>query len=119
MQLCDFDFLKNAKVEVFTNKNNIETVEKTRFLIHKYDFLQVGFQIDQAWYYCNNEDYILKSFGMNLGGHAVNLVGYDSSGVYVMNQWGREWGSKGFAIMPWSIYLKELMYGAYITGITY
>jgi C1A family cysteine protease len=61
----------------------------------------------------------LKSYGSQLGGHAVNLVGYEQSGVYVMNQWGKEWGAKGFAIMPWDIYLKELMYGAYISGITF
>lgn len=81
--------------------------------------MQVGFYIDQAWYYCDQDDYVLKSMGGMLGGHAVNLVGYDSSGAYIMNQWGRSWGSKGFGIIPWDLFLKELMYGAYIKGITY
>ena len=63
LQLCDFDFLKNAKVETFANRKNLETIERTKFLIHKYDFVQVGFQIDEAWYYCNNKNYVLTSGG--------------------------------------------------------
>ena len=43
LQLCDFDFLKNAKIETFANRKDSDTIEKTKFLLHKYDFLQVGF----------------------------------------------------------------------------
>jgi hypothetical protein len=39
--------------------------------------------------------------GMNLGGHAMCLVGYDDNvggGAFrVMNSWGKEWGDNGFA----------------------
>jgi len=76
--------------------------------------LQVGFNIDEGWCNCNNNDYILKSDGYNLGGHAVNLCGYDNVGFYVLNQWGTEFGAKGFAIMPYDLFLKQFMYGAYI-----
>lgn len=113
LSLCDFGFLKNASIELFYNDKTNETIELTKFLIHKYDFLQAGFIIDQAWYACTNKNYVLKSYGASLGGHAVNICGYDQQGVYIMNQWGM-WGAKGFAIMPWDIFLKELMYGAFI-----
>lgn len=119
LKLCDFDFLKNAKIRTFGNMKNLDTIEATKFLIHKYDFIQVGFYIDEAWYRCNNDNYVLESGGVALGGHAVYACGYDSQGVFIGNQWGKSWGTKGFAIMPWDLYLKELMYGAYITGITY
>ena len=114
LNLCDFDFLRNAKVELFYNDKSESTVELTKYLLHRYDFLQVGFMIDEAWYSCNNDNYVLKSSGRQCGGHAVNLAGYDKQGVYVMNQWGTSWGAKGFAIMPWNIYIKELIYGAFI-----
>lgn len=119
LSLCDFSFLKGAKVETFANGKDYATIERTKFLVHRHDFLQVGFLIDEAWYACTERNYVIKSGGRSLGGHAVNIAGYDSSGVYVMNQWGRSWGAKGFAVMPWDLYLKELMYGAYISGISY
>lgn len=114
LALCDFEFLEDAKVRTFSNGMDSDTVELTKHLIHRNDFIQVGFMIDEAWYSCDNENYVLKAGGRTLGGHAVNVVGYDSDGVYVMNQWSTSWGSKGFAVMPWDLYLKELMYGAYI-----
>ena len=114
LSLSEFDFLKNAKVELFYNDKTNNTIELTKFLLHKYDFLQVGFIIDDAWYNCTSKNYILKKGSRNLGGHAVNLAGYDQNGVYVLNQWGTNWGTKGYAIMPWDLYLAELMYGAFI-----
>lgn len=119
LSLSDFDFLKNAKVELFYNDKTYDTIKLTTFLLHKYTFLQVGFMIDEAWYDCNNKNYILKSYGKNLGGHAVNICGVNSIGFFVQNQWGRNWGAKGFAIIPFDIFLKELMYGAYIYNISF
>ena len=77
LSLSDFDFLKSAKVELFYNDKTQQTVELTKFLLHKHDFLQVGFLIDEAWYSCTSKNYILKSYGASLGGHAVNICGYD------------------------------------------
>lgn len=119
LSLCDFDFLKTARIEIFSNGKDLDTIEKTKFLIHKYGFLQAGFQIDESWHSVNGKNYVISRGGRSLGGHAVNLVGYDSSGVYIQNQWGSMWGAKGFAVMPWDLYLYELMYGTYISGIRY
>ena len=119
LRLCDFDFLRGVKIEKFPNGKDRDTIERVKFLIHKYDFVQAGFMIDTSWYLCNNQDYVLRKGGPNCGGHAVNLVGYDGTGVYVQNQWGTSWGSKGFVIMPWDVFLEELLYGAYLAGIKY
>lgn len=114
IDLIDIPSIKQKKIGLFYNNKDVGTIETTKFLIHKYDFLQVGFQIDEGWYNCNNKNYVLRSFGRSYGGHAVNLVGYDQDGFYVMNQWGAGFGSKGFCVMPYDVYLKELMYGAYL-----
>lgn len=77
LQLCDFSFLAGARVETFGNENDASTVELTKFLLHKHDFLQAGFLIDEGWYDVTSKNYMVQSRGASLGGHAVNLCGYD------------------------------------------
>jgi len=43
IKLCNFDFLKNCKVSTFGNGKDLDTIERTKYLIHRYDFVQVGF----------------------------------------------------------------------------
>ena len=114
IQLGAFENPQNVKIGLFYNDKTNNTIETTKFLIHKYDFLQVGFKIDEGWYDVTNNNYFITPRGRGLGGHAVNLVGYDTDGVYVLNQWGTKWGANGYAIMKWDIYLQQLMYGAYV-----
>lgn len=113
IRLCAFENSDDIKVGMFYNFGS-HIIDLTKRLIHKHDFLQVGFMIDEGWYDVTTTQYYLKSRGQSLGGHAVNLAGYDQEGVYVLNQWGTSWGANGYAIMPWSLYLKELMYGTYV-----
>ena len=121
LKLCrnddKFSFLKDAKIETFFNDKTDKTIWNAKHLIHKHDFLQVGFNIDEGWYDCSQVNYVLKARGRNLGGHAVNLCGYDSEGFYILNQWGTSFGSKGYVIMPYDLFLKQFMYGAYLTNI--
>lgn len=35
------------------------------------------------------------------GGHAFALVGYNEDGFVVQNSWGPDWGSRGFALLPY------------------
>lgn len=129
IKLCkadeQFSFLNDAEVKCFFNDKTNNTIELTKQLLHKYDFLQVGFNIDEGWYNCTQTNYILKASGNNLGGHAVVICGYDSDGFYVLNQWGsgvngqQGWGTKGYAIIPYNLYINQLMYGAYLTNIKY
>lgn len=118
LELCkndnEFSLFNNSKIGVFYNEKKLNTIELTKHLIHKHDFIQVGFNIDEGWYNCNNKKYIISSSGRNLGGHAVNLCGWDYRGFYILNQWGINWGSKGFAIIPYDLFLKQLMYGTFI-----
>ena len=115
----EFSFLDDAKVGLFYNDQTDATIQAAKVLIHRYDFLQVGFNIDEGWYTCTQNNYVLRPHGRSLGGHAVNLCGYDEDGFYVMNQWSIDFGSKGFAIMPYDTFLKQFMYGAYLTNLKY
>lgn len=121
IRLCkadpEFKFLENARVKTFFNDKTNDTIELTKQLIHQHDFLQVGFNIDEGWYDCSKMNYILKARGENIGGHAVNVVGYDYDGFFIQNQWGTSWGSTGFAVMPYSLFLQQFMYGAYLTNV--
>ena len=110
----EFSFLDEAKVGLFYNDQTDATIQAAKDLIHRYDFLQVGFNIDEGWYTCTQNNYVLRPHGRSLGGHAVNLCGYNEDGFYVMNQWSIDFGSKGFAIMPYDVFLKQFMYGAYL-----
>lgn len=118
LKLCSdddrFSFLKKATVGLAYNDGTENTVNMIKHLVHRYDFLQAGFCIDNGWYDCNNRNYVLRSGNGSLGGHAVNICGYDTQGFYIMNQWGTNWGSKGFAIMPYSLFLGQFMYCGYI-----
>jgi len=43
------------------------------------------------------------------GGHAFALVGYTRDGFIVQNSWGRDWGWKGFAVIPYADWLVNGM----------
>jgi hypothetical protein len=35
------------------------------------------------------------------GGHAITAFAYDANGVWILNQWGTEWGYDGWAELSW------------------
>ena len=41
-------------------------------------------------------------------------MGYDPRGFYIQNQWTKSWGSLGFGILPYELFMDEFMYGAYL-----
>ena len=42
-------------------------------------------------------------------GHAFAIVGYTRDGFIVHNSWGEEWGSAGFAVLPYDDWLRNAM----------
>ena len=114
LKLGGFANPKNVKVGFVGNDGGDQTVERVKYLLHKYDFLHAGFDITTGWYSCGNDSPMVKHTQIGLGGHAVLLVGYDQLGAYVQNSWGKEWGSNGFAVIPWDVFKQEFMYGCYL-----
>ncbi len=41
------------------------------------------------------------------GGHAVVIVGYDEVGFWIHNSWGPEWGTEGFAVLPYAAWERH------------
>ena len=107
-------YSKDIKIGFLYNGKDDETVEKLKYLVHKYEWLHAGFSITSAWYNCNAKNYRIGHGGQPLGGHAVCIVGYDQEGCYIANSWGQSFGSKGFGLMPWSVFKEELIYACYL-----
>lgn len=42
-----------------------------------------------------------------LGGHAFAIVGYNNVGFLIQNSWGKDWGSGGFATLPYDDWLAS------------
>lgn len=94
-------------------QNELKQIIK-RYL-HKYDFLEAGFNITEGWYSAGRyTDYKIRHSGCNCGGHAVVIVGADEEGAYVANSWGKTWCAKGFCIVPWDVFKTEFMYVCYL-----
>lgn len=96
--------------------NEDALVETTKFLIHKYDFLHAGFNIDEGWYTPTLRNPTIKKRGAQLGGHAVLICGYDQDNVYIQNSWSKSWAAKGFGLLPWKLFKDQFMYACYIEG---
>ena len=111
----EFSFLNNAKKYVSGNDGTINTINIYKFLLHKDDFLQAGFLLDDGWCNCTNTNYIIKKGTKKLGGHAVVLAGYVPEGFIICNSWGTNWGAKGFGILPYDLFLEQLQYTAGIS----
>ncbi len=45
------------------------------------------------------------------GDHAVLIVGYNSTGVVIENQWGTRWGADGYATLDWA-FVEDYTYEA-------
>lgn len=54
----------------------------------------------------------------SLGGHMVLVVGYDSTGVTVENQWGTSWGAGGFAKLDWAFVERYSLEASWIYGFS-
>ncbi len=81
---------------------------KLKRVIHMNDLAIAGFAITDAWYNLPS-DFIVRDTGKDIGGHAVLICGYDETGVYIQNHWGKGWGAMGFCILPWNLYQHQLM----------
>lgn len=105
VKICPEKIIKNWFMVKTTRDRNPATLKR---LLHMNDLCIAGLKVTEGWYE-TNEDFTIPDTGAVLGGHAVLLCGYDEQGVYLQNHWGREWGAKGFAILPWKQYQQQLM----------
>ena len=106
MEICGEELIKKW----FMPKTSRSKAEGTlKRVIHMNDLAIAGLNITQDWYNVSNDNFLIRGDEKVLGGHAILICGYDSMGVYIQNHWGTTWGAKGFAILPWHLYEKEIM----------
>ena len=105
VKICPEPIIKNWFM-VKTSRSADDRIVKR--LLHMNDLAIAGFKITDGWY-DPNPDFTVSGSGTLLGGHAVLVCGYDEKGVYIQNHWGKDWGAKGFAIVPWNLYQRQLM----------
>jgi C1A family cysteine protease len=48
---------------------------------------------------------VISRRGRADAGHAIVLVGYTQQGFIIQNSWGKGWGAKGFALLPYEDFL--------------
>ncbi len=48
---------------------------------------------------------VIKREDRATGGHAIAIVGYVKDGFIIQNSWGSNWGSNGFAVLPYEDWL--------------
>lgn len=113
-RLGGFDNVDSLKIGFLYAGEEKTTIEKLKFLVHKYEFLHVGFNISDGWYRCRQDNPVIEYGTYDCGGHAVLVAGYDPQGVYIQNSWGVSWGSKGFGILPWSLFHRQFIYACYV-----
>ncbi len=54
-----------------------------------------------SWFYPNASG-VLPAADYQVGGHAIRVVGYDQTGVWLANSWGTDYGVNGRVHMSWS-----------------
>ncbi|HEY8318899.1 MAG TPA: C1 family peptidase [Amnibacterium sp.] len=54
--------------------------------------------------------------GSYLGDHAVLIVGYNTTGVVIENQWGTRWGADGYATLDWAFVERYTYEASWIYG---
>jgi len=59
--------------------------------------------------YVEGELAVIVRKGRAGSGHAVAIVGYTQDGFVVQNSWGQDWGTSGFALLPYDDYLMHSM----------
>jgi hypothetical protein len=55
--------------------------------------------------------------GTSLGGHMVTIFAYDAQGVWIRNQWGTNWGSRGDAHLSWAFLNNAVMAAYTVSGL--
>lgn len=113
-RLCGFN---DVDIGFLYNDCSENTIFSIKRLIHQFDIVQIGCNITTNWYNINNDRYLITPSNEYIGGHAILAVGYDSDGLYIQNSWGKEWGSKSFAIIRWDAFLQQFMYACVIKNM--
>ena len=104
-----------CSVKMLRNINHI------KYAIHKFGCCLVGLDVTEEWVMCNKSKSTISGSRKysRMGGHAVLACGYNRDGLIIQNSWGLDWGAYGFALITWTEFEDEFMYGAVIDNCLY
>lgn len=66
-------------------------------------------RIHAGWRECKGPNIEKPSFGKGEGGHAFAIVGYNETGFWVQNSWGKTWGDKGLSLWNYPDWIENIM----------
>jgi hypothetical protein len=91
---CESD-LEEALKDGLENVGNydLNSIKTALFLGNPIVF---GIQLFEAFEKVGNDGKVMMPEGRSLGGHAMVIVGVNSTHFIVANSWGENWGDKGF-----------------------
>lgn len=105
-----------CKVKTFAGSilGSDEGLTDLKNTIHRYGVCIAGFMITGEWF--TPKGGVIRGIKSSpQGGHAVTIVGYDESGVLILNSWGKEYGRDGLVYITNEAFRKQFMYGAVLT----
>jgi len=115
--LIDKGYFEKGRCEVQTITRGSDFLENVKFAIHKMGCMLVGLNISDEFYSVNaGKTSVVKVGRPKVGGHAMLCCGYNADGVIVLNSWGEEWGGFGFALVGWTAFAEQFLYGAVISN---
>lgn len=88
------------KIKGYYKIGNSKRIEKIIEALQAEHPVVFGTLLDDQWSNYNGRSTLQKPKGSTKGGHAMVVVGYDSSrGFIVKNSWGPRWGDQGYCYM--------------------
>ncbi len=66
-------------------------------------------KVHSGWDGVNKKTGVIKLEEDDLGGHAFAIVGYNKTGFWIQNSWGRRWGNNGVALWTYEDWQANVM----------
>lgn len=89
---------QKSKKNVIKSYAKIESITELKSALYKHGPCIICLPV-----YSNKERMWKKRVGNKLrGGHAMPIIGYNEGGFIIKNSWGKDWGTNGFCIFPYT-----------------
>jgi len=90
--------------------HTVDRVEDIKFALHKYGVLVGGLRITKGWNSCDTTTGRMPDSNVFIGGHGIDLTGYNDYGLELLNSWDLTWGDQGFAWLSWKQARQQFLY---------
>ena len=107
----EFGDLEHYKIKDWKRLTEL-SLEEMKIRLSKKEAIFIALVVYESYYNADNGIILLKDNETPIGGHLVNIVGYDDSSklIKIKNSWGVDWGDKGYGYLrydDWNKIVKE------------